>query len=532
MRSVPARASAIAKRCAATLLACALVLACERDRPDTRKPEPRAHADAPAPALDAAWMQEFLARFSADDMAGRFTLDPAAIDRAAKMIEAEYAALGIDAVGDDYRAPFDFPFGNERMRAHHLWIEAGGPAQPLAADAVTTLTTAGDTAVVAELVLVGHGAPPKREAELPSPAIALALDHEARSTAPLSADALAKLIDRQQNAGMRALVLVGGDPPSAELARAREAVADARTIPVLALSAAAGEGLLATAGLDLAELRRLAAKGPLARPLPGVRISIAPRHQAKTEHAANVLAWIPGRDHPEQIVIVGAHYDHIGTHDRGLLCGNADGDTICNGADDNGSGTAMVLAIARAVATSRRAPSRSIVFAHFAGEELGLHGAKALAKAPPAVAPFEGGEIVAMLNFDMVGRLGEDGLAIGGVGTSDGWMPLLDRIGSEGLSIVYERSVSSRSDQAPFYERDIPVLFFFTGLHGDYHKPGDELAKINAGGMAAIGRLALALVVAVADGAELAFRPPSDTEGLVGRMPGSDERSVEKRTDH
>ncbi|HWB80370.1 MAG TPA: M20/M25/M40 family metallo-hydrolase [Nannocystaceae bacterium] len=512
----------------ACIVAAIATSACERGGPTTRPPQPQVR-EAAKPVLDAAWMHAFLARFSDDAMAGRFTLDVPAIDRAAKMIEDEYVALGVKPVGDAYRVPFDFPWGSEPMRAHHVWLEAGGPAQPLAAEAITTITTAGNAPVVAQVVFVGHGTAPKKRAALPAPAIALALDHAKGSTAPLSAEELDALIVRQQDAGMQALVLVDGEAAPSELARAREAVADARKIPVLVLSRTAAEGLLASAGLDLAEARKLAAKAALARPLEGVRLSIAPRNQPKTEHGKNVLAWIPGTERPHEIVLVGAHYDHIGTAANGLFCRDAEGDTLCNGADDNGSGTAMVLAIARALTTSGAKPQRSIVFAHFAAEELGLHGSKALAKALPAAPPFAGGELVAMINFDMVGRLGDDGLSIGGVGSSDGWMPVLDRIGTKGVPIVYERTVSSRSDQAPFYEQEVPVLFFFTGLHDDYHRPNDELEKINQAGMAKIGALALELVVAVGDGAELPFHAPGEHEGLVGRMPGSDERTVEKR---
>jgi Zn-dependent M28 family amino/carboxypeptidase len=118
------------------------------------------------------------------------------------------------------------------------------------------------------------------------------------------------------------------------------------------------------------------------------------------------------------------------------------------------------------------------VFTHFAGEELGVLGSKALAEAPP----FERKRVVAMLNLDMVGRLGPKGLAIGGLGSSDAWMPLLDKVGSAGIEILYEGSVATRSDHASFYRKDIPVLFFFTGVHSDYHRPGDHATRSTSRG--------------------------------------------------
>lgn len=136
-----------------------------------------------------------------------------------------------------------------------------------------------------------------------------------------------------------------------------------------------------------------------------------------------------------------------------------------------------------------------------------------------------------MVNLDMVGRLGEEGLAIGGVGSSDDWMPLLDELGSRGMSVVYERAINGRSDHASFYRNKIPVLFFFTGLHDDYHGPGDHFERINGEGMATIAQLVADLVDELADGHAIAYTTPrSADEGEVMRMPGTDDASVEKRT--
>lgn len=246
----------------------------------------------------------------------------------------------------------------------------------------------------------------------------------------------------------------------------------------------------------------------------------------------NVLAFVPGRERPDEIVVVGAHYDHIGRADGGMCnpIREDDGsrDTVCNGADDNASGTAMVLALARSYASAR--PKRSVVFAFFAGEELGLHGSRALADHPPKAPPFEDGKVVAMINLDMVGRLGPKGLAIGGVGSSPAWMPLLDRLGNRGMKILYERAVASRSDQANFYRHEIPVLFFFTGIHRDYHRAGDEFDGINRDGMMRIGALVADTVWAVADGLDVPFSPPANPdEGLVSGLPGSNPATVEKK---
>jgi hypothetical protein len=315
-------------------------------------------------------------------------------------------------------------------------------------------------------------------------------------------------------AGARALLVIGDRTPSDD--------ATPWPLPVIAVRTPAADSLAASAKVDLAKLD--AAK--TVQPMPGVRLSLASQRADKKAQADNVIAWIPGTTKKDEIVVVGGHYDHIGTTELGQFCRDPEGDTICNGADDNASGTAVVLGLAKALVASGYQPTRTIVFAHFAAEELGLHGSKALADHPPAAVPFAGARVVAMVNFDMVGRLGKDGLWVGGVGTSTAWMPMLAKIGTHGIPTVYERSVTSRSDHASFYKHEVPVLFFFTGLHEDYHRPGDEVASMSFDGMAKIGTIALDLIVALGDGAAIAYAPPGEDEGLVSRMPGSDPKTV------
>jgi Zn-dependent M28 family amino/carboxypeptidase len=190
----------------------------------------------------------------------------------------------------------------------------------------------------------------------------------------------------------------------------------------------------------------------------------------------------------------------------------------------------MVVEVARALAAAGVKPRRTLVFANFSGEEVGLHGSKALAESPPQVPPFTNGKVVAMVNLDMVGRLDERGLAIGGVGSSAGWMPLLDAVGPHGLGVLYERAITTRSDHASFYRKNVPVLFFFTHLHPDYHRPGDESAGINGDGMAKIAELVADLVQRLGDGAEVPFAlPKNPDEGLVGALPGQNPATIEKR---
>lgn len=248
-----------------------------------------------------------------------------------------------------------------------------------------------------------------------------------------------------------------------------------------------------------------------------------------------MLAVLEGSDLADEIVVLGAHYDHIGDETDGVFCrdparGDESGDSICNGADDNASGSAVILEVARVLAARPEPPRRTLVFAWFAAEELGLHGSKALANEPPNAPPFSDGKLAAMVNIDMVGRLGEKGLMIGGIGSSPTWMPLLDQLGNRQMPILYDRATTTRSDHASFYRNDVPVLFFFTGTHEDYHAPGDEADLINREGLNSIAGLILDLADNLAAGTEIHFAPPSsEEEGLVRALPGDNPGTVVKK---
>lgn len=294
-------------------------------------------------------------------------------------------------------------------------------------------------------------------------------------------------------------------------------------VPVLQMKWQRAEKLLGKLKLGKLQAKIDAEKRPHSQALP-LTVSLSVAIEPVTKQVPNVLASLPGTDLAHEVVLIGAHYDHIGEEGLGQ-CGAAGEDKICNGADDNASGTAMVLELARAWKQSGRAPRRTIVFTHFAGEELGVLGSKALAEAPP----FELKRVVAMLNLDMVGRLGPKGLAIGGLASSEAWMPVLEKVGSAGIEILYEGSVATRSDHASFYRKDIPVLFFFTGVHADYHRPGDHADKINLAGMTAIGTIVGGVMEALGDGLAVPWRPAGPQGGLSQGLPGSDPATVVKR---
>jgi hypothetical protein len=275
---------------------------------------------------------------------------------------------------------------------------------------------------------------------------------------------------------------------------------------------------------------------PRSRDLPGMEAELTVKTEPIADQIPNVLATIPGLDLAHEVVLLASHYDHLGMAEAGggtcvaVTDSTGKKDTICNGADDNASGTAMVVEVARAFAESGIKPRRSLVFASFAGEELGLWGSRALVDKPIEAPPLAGGKVVAVVNLDMVGRLGPRGLAIGGLSSSPDWMPLLDDVGTAGIEVTYERSVANRGDHVPFYEKKIPVLFFFTHVHKDYHRAGDHADRINREGMAKVGEIVAGVVVKLAAGHSVAFsEPKTEAEGLTGNLPGADPDTVEKR---
>ena len=188
----------------------------------------------------------------------------------------------------------------------------------------------------------------------------------------------------------------------------------------------------------------------------------------------NVIGYI---DNPgEDIVVIGAHYDHLGY--GGFSSLHRGDSAIHNGADDNASGVAALLRLAELLQKKRT--RRDILFIAFSGEEKGLWGSNYFVKNPT----IDLGRVNFMINMDMVGRLDSTrGIAINGTGTAAGWPEILDSANTGGLKVTMKESGIGPSDHTSFYLQDIPVLHFFTGQHEDYHKPTDDAELINYEGI-------------------------------------------------
>jgi hypothetical protein len=209
----------------------------------------------------------------------------------------------------------------------------------------------------------------------------------------------------------------------------------------------------------------------------------------------NVVALVRGSDPvlTNEYIVLGAHYDHLGRSGASALDPDS-AEAIRNGADDNASGTAAVMELARLLA--RHAPRRSVIFVTFSGEELGLLGSQRFVERSPV--PVD--QIVAMLNFDMVGRLRNDRVIVYGVETATEMRSVVDSAATgTGLEVRGVGDGYGPSDHSSFYARGIPVLHFFTDLHEDYHRATDDADKVSAAGVGRVVGLAERVVRAIAD---------------------------------
>ncbi len=241
----------------------------------------------------------------------------------------------------------------------------------------------------------------------------------------------------------------------------------------------------------------------------------------KEKKANNVVGFLDNK--APYTIVIGAHYDHLGLgHDHNSLDANPDG-KIHNGADDNASGTAGVIALAEHFSKNKIKEPFNFLFICFSGEELGLLGSKKYCEN----SDIELSKINYMINMDMIGRLNDSTkkLLVYGVGTSPVWVPLIDSLKTD-FSIKKDSSGIGPSDQTSFYLKDIPVLHFFTGQHSDYHKPGDDIEKINYKGEADVLNYIAKLIEKTFNYNKLAFtktRTPDNGKGsfkvTMGVMP-------------
>lgn len=456
-------------------------------------------AAAPADSADPVRYLNDIKALTAPAMEGRGD-GSKGLTRAARLIENRFRSLGLTPAGNrSFEQPFNIITGARLKGDTSVSVSSGSKKEKLKLNQdFIPFNFSSSGQVDAPVVFAGYGITAPEfgyddYAHLDAKGkVVLLLRYEPAGFAAKSDHAgytrhaalITKAIDAKDH-GALAVILVNGKLPGSEqdlLVRFGHASGpESVGIPFIQVKNAAAERWLAGTGKSLADLQSRIDNStePASFALPDdLQISLKVDIEHTRATVDNILAYLPGKT--DQYIIIGAHYDHLGRGYYGSLAPSMTGH-IFPGADDNASGTAGVLELARLLAPMKGKLQRGILFACFAGEELGLLGSADWVRNPTL--PL--GNAVAMINMDMIGRIRDNKVFVGGTGTGSTFMGLLQRDQkSSNFKFQYSPGGYSASDHTSFVIKHIPVLFFFSGLHSDYHKPSDTWEKINAPGAA------------------------------------------------
>ncbi|HKW42232.1 MAG TPA: M28 family peptidase [Gemmatimonadales bacterium] len=478
-----------------------------------------------AAAITSADVRRRIDLIAADSMLGRATPSPQ-LDLAAAYVASEFRRFGLKPGGDSgtylQRYPLDIlrfdpesaairvtgrPPATWRGGREVLLIEGQAPEKPTAGSAVVITGSpdggALDSAAVGGKVVfvaVGPGFNALAGKLLPLRPLAMML------VAGFPDSLWQRLPGRAASTRVHNPSEGGGVPVPA----------------VFAVRSATVAPLFAQGGAPPDSLRAWGVRPLAAHPLTDVALELDVRERVLQHTAApNVIGILEGSDPAlsKEYVLFTAHLDHIGTPGAGEGCVARGGDSICNGADDDGSGSVAVLELAQAFASAAERPKRSLVFMTVSGEERGLWGSAYFADHPTV--PLA--SVIADLNSDMVGRNAKDTLAVIGREQSN-LGAMLDSVAAEhrDLSIKPvgdlwpQEGLYYRSDHYNFARKGVPILFFTTGLHPDYHQVSDSPDKIDTEKEARFARLVFYLGLAVANATQRPRWNPQSYRQIVG----------------
>jgi Zn-dependent M28 family amino/carboxypeptidase len=483
-------------------------------------------------------LKKDVSHLASDALEGRRTGTDGA-NEAARYISREFSKIGLKPALADYLQSFPYVAGVELGKNNRLsGLQVGKDWMPLGFSANQSMESV-------PAILVGYGitASELNHNDYSNPKVsgrvAIALSGTPDGDNPHSQfarheDVRWKTI-AARNAGAKALLIVSRENSFNEdrLSRLRtDHTAGDAGIPVIAISRQAAEQLLNKSLADIEQAARSKSDAAYAESPRSVSLSVdIVRRQVP---AYNVIGVIEGSDPvlKNENIVIGAHYDHLGRGGEGSGSLSPKSGEIHHGADDNASGTAGLLELARIFKAQQPRPKRTLIFIAFGGEEEGLLGSTYYVNHP--LTPLT--NTVAMINMDMIGRMRDRKLTIGGVGTAQEWRQIITQANSaqsmkvtanpgsppvKGVPIVvsangrpiltvdpngmFELTLNEDgygpSDHSQFYGKQIPVLFFWTGNHSDYHKPSDTFDKINYDDEARILSL-VARIVRDVDGAE------------------------------
>ena len=459
------------------------------------------NASAALTAENTSTTRAHVTTLASESMQGRVT-GSGGERRAGDYIIAQLKTIGAKPLPGrtDYRMPFAFTAG-ARDGGSSMSVQSNS-TEPRRFDARTdiqALSFSDQGTVSGDIVFAGYGivVPPGQEIAYDSYAgldvkdkIVVVLRYFPENAERNKKALLARYADLRHKAraardhGAKGILIVAG--PSSPNAGA--------IIPMTFDTAIAGSGIVAASVSDrvagalfansrrtLADAQRALDAGDADVPgfdLPNVTASITTSVIREKRTGSNILAYLPATSRSDPLkpwVVLGAHYDHLGTGQAGTsLAAKDEVGRVHPGADDNASGVAAVLAAGETLAHEAR--QRNVLLAFWSGEEIGLLGSAAFVAAPPV--PLD--SIAAYLNFDMVGRMQENKLFVQATGTSNEWRRVLERANvPAGFDLVVQDDPYQPTDVATFNDAAVPSLSFFTGAHSDYHRPTDTVDKID-----------------------------------------------------
>jgi len=481
-------------------------------------------AAAPAAEIQSDALMSHVRFLSSDDLKGRANGSPE-LNRAADYIAQQFSEIGLTPGGTDggWFQPFDLVAGLTVGAENSLTLRGGDTAAPLtlgvsyyplAATSNEEPLARSNTLVNLPVVFAGYGlsAPSVRYDDYARVDVAgkavIIFSHEPQEqnssslldgTRPMAETTLRAKAAAALAKGARPLLVVSDPSHRVDQADyglfAADPDAEDHGIPVLRVRREDVRPLISAWSLDAAATMIDKDLVPRSRELRGASVAYVEQLAKNRRTVRNVVGILPGSDpaRAAEAVVIGAHYDHVGLGGHLSVTPERVGE-IHNGADDNASGTASIIEIARAAKALPARFPRTLVFVAFAGEERGLLGSAQYVRSPAR--PLT--ETIAMLNLDMVGRA-KGSVDVSGLEVAPSIEADLESAAKAiDLHIKRQGPGAGRSDDSSFIDRRIPAINFFTGFHGDYHRPSDDWPAIDGPGTARVASLALELAARLA----------------------------------
>ena len=478
-------------------------------------------------ALSAASLRAHVEFLASDDLEGRMTGTKGA-KKAGDYIAQQFEAAGVQPLGDKGKYFQEFPFTSgvkveKKKNKLKVTTTEGQEVEFNVEEDFRPLAFSENAEVSGEVVFAGYGlrAPGDQETGYDSygdldvkDKIVVVLRYvpedvemERRQQLNVYAGLRYKALQARENGAKALLVVTGPNSPNAgELVDLKfdQSLASSG-IPVASISGNVASALFAGTGKSLQDTQDgLDLENPhveSAYALEGVKIELETGVKREKSKGRNVVSYLPAPDGAgeKKYIIMGAHYDHIGHGEIGSLARKGEEGQIHNGADDNASGTSVVIELARAIAAEVEAnPGKynyGFIFAAWSGEEMGIIGSNYYAQNPPISLEETG----AYFNFDMVGRLRDNKLSVQGTGSSSEWIKIIEKKNVvAGFNLNIQDDPYLPTDVTAFYPKEVPVVSFFTGSHEEYNRPVDDAETLDYDGMVRIGNYAKLMVLDVA----------------------------------